>query len=95
MGWLELLKLAGAGSAGAAIAVIVLFVNEIVVPGKAYQRKCAELEREREDRKAADKRVLDTIPLLLELQEQLGRVPVVVEKTVEKAAEVVKSVGGK
>ena len=84
MNWLELLKFAGAGSAGAALTVAFLFINEIVVSGKAFAR-------EREDRKAADKRVLDTIPLLLQLQEQISRVPPAVEKTVE----VIKSVGGK
>ena len=95
MGWFEMLKLAGAGSAGAALTVAFLFINEIVVSGKAHVRLQGECCREREGRERAEQKLIDTIPVLVKAQEQIARLPQVAEKTVEKVAEVARRSGGK
>lgn len=93
--WELLPKLLASGGAGVALAVIYLYTSGTVIPGHVYRSKCDECDREREERKAANQLIFDTIPVLDRAKEQVVRVPHVAKEVVTTAAAVVADNGGR
>lgn len=84
---LELVKFAGAGSAGAAIAVTFLFVKGYVVPGYIYQ---AEVQA----REKAEERIRQSIPVLKDANLALERGVGLAREATAAAAEAMKHRNG-